>query len=620
MKPSFPHSAVINPFKTQTSFRMRPAEWLLLTLLLFFGQNTLGASPSVSPDKAVYASGESIVVTFSDGPGNAKDWLGLYREGQTPSEDLAELWVFVDGTTDGLVALSSGSATFSGLNPGKWVVYFFENDTYEVLASSAIEVRVAIPDGPESVVTDKLVYEPGETIVVTFTDGPGNRLDWVGIYRSGQVPGQIASTRWLYVDGTTSGETGLSSGSVTFAGGLGEGEWDVYFLANDGYEILAGTSIQVAPTTPGVSTDKSLYAQGEEIVVTFARGPGNPKDWIGIYREGQAPGEVDSTLWLYVDGTTSGTEGLEQGTVTFPSGMAAGGEWVVFFLENDGYEILASRAFTVLAGAGAPFVLANHSNYFPGEDIEVFFRNGPGMPNDWIGIYPGGVTPGAGSTRWFYVNNETTATEGFTTGTILFAGGLQNVGDWAAHLLFDEGYTSLAESPFKVVEAWDPVVRTGQRIYGPNEPITVSFYNGPGAPKDWIGVYPRDREPGPGSTLWVYTDGTTSGTEGVSSGTVELAGGLGVGEWGVYLLANDGYEAIAGETFFVEATAVDAPRLSVSMAGDTVTISWSQGDGFILLTSASLSSPDWQPVEGVSNSSVTLPISGTGAFFQLRKE
>jgi acid phosphatase type 7 len=164
------------------------------------------------------------------------------------------------------------------------------------------------------------------------------------------------------------------------------------------------------------------------------------------------------------------------------------------------------------------------------------------------------------------------------------------------------------------------VVRTAQRIYAPNEPITVSFFNGPGAPKDWIGFYPRNREPGPGSTLWVYTDGTTSGTESVFSGTVEFTGGLGVGEWAVYLLANDGYDAIAGETIFVESTAVDLPRLSVSLAGDTVTISWSNGAGFVLLTSASLSSPDWQPVEGVSNSSLTLASSEAEAYFQLRKE
>ena len=32
-----------------------------------------------------------------------------------------------------------------------------------------------------------------------------------------------------------------------------------------------------------VSTDYSTYDSGEEIIVTFSEGPGNPKDWVGLY-------------------------------------------------------------------------------------------------------------------------------------------------------------------------------------------------------------------------------------------------------------------------------------------------------------------------------------------------
>ena len=33
-----------------------------------------------------------------------------------------------------------------------------------------------------------------------------------------------------------------------------------------------------------VSTDFSNYAAEEEIIVTFSDGPGNPKDWVGLYK------------------------------------------------------------------------------------------------------------------------------------------------------------------------------------------------------------------------------------------------------------------------------------------------------------------------------------------------
>ena len=43
-----------------------------------------------------------------------------------------------------------------------------------------------------------------------------------------------------------------------------------------------------------VSTDYGNYFEDEEIIVTFSDGPGNPKDWVGLYKQDMVPGSIGS--------------------------------------------------------------------------------------------------------------------------------------------------------------------------------------------------------------------------------------------------------------------------------------------------------------------------------------
>ncbi|TQF01262.1 hypothetical protein E6W39_02190 [Kitasatospora acidiphila] len=58
--------------------------------------------------------------------------------------------------------------------------------------------------------------------------------NWVGIYPAGVTPGSQSSLAWAY--------TPNQSGAVTLATGKlnGAGKYDAYYLANDGYSVLAG--------------------------------------------------------------------------------------------------------------------------------------------------------------------------------------------------------------------------------------------------------------------------------------------------------------------------------------------------------------------------------------------
>ncbi len=206
-----------------------------------------------------------------------------------------------------------------------------------------------------AVVTDHNAYHPFEPITVFFSGGPGNKLDWLGTYPDGVTPGSVGSTVWRYVDNTQNGTTAYTDGSVVYPAGLDVGDWTTFFLLNDGYDILAQTNFTVVDATaPLARSNKRIYLPGEAITITFTNGPGNKLDWIGLYKAGETPGGPASTDYLYVDGTKSGSTALTDGSVTFSKGLTATGDYVAFFLENDGYNVLASEAFTIRAPDGSP--------------------------------------------------------------------------------------------------------------------------------------------------------------------------------------------------------------------------------------------------------------------------
>jgi hypothetical protein len=42
------------------------------------------SNPTFTLNKTEYAQNEPIIATFTGGPGNQQDWVGIYKKGQTP--------------------------------------------------------------------------------------------------------------------------------------------------------------------------------------------------------------------------------------------------------------------------------------------------------------------------------------------------------------------------------------------------------------------------------------------------------------------------------------------------------------------------------------------------------
>jgi hypothetical protein len=109
--------------------------------------------PSLTINKATFASGEAIVASFADGPGNATDWIGLYDIDDPPPSAVnrSTAWYYTNnlrvtlaasGPRSGSVTFSDGTAPVWPLPAGSYKAIFFANDGYQILAGPTLfEVR-----------------------------------------------------------------------------------------------------------------------------------------------------------------------------------------------------------------------------------------------------------------------------------------------------------------------------------------------------------------------------------------------------------------------------------------------------------------------------------------------
>ncbi|MBR5365322.1 MAG: hypothetical protein IK132_03675 [Clostridia bacterium] len=211
------------------------------------------------------------------------------------------------------------------------------------VTASAAEKYLTLP---------KTVYGQNEDILVTAS---GEGTDWVGIYARGETPGSPASIYWYYV--AQDAEPGEAvdiretrSNSRAEYEGLPPGEYTVWLLLNDGYEPFDSIDITVITT---LELDKYSYTEGDDILVT-ANGEG--KDWVGLYLKDEVPGGgIASIYWYYV---AEGHTPMEPVSIKGETHNAdrddvadlPAGDYTMFLLSNDGYDVIDSIDFTIKEG------------------------------------------------------------------------------------------------------------------------------------------------------------------------------------------------------------------------------------------------------------------------------
>lgn len=277
-----------------------------------------------------------------------------------------------------------------------------------------------------------------------------------------------------------------------------------------------------------LATDKTSYAQGEEILIT-ATGSGN--DWVGVYRKGElpdpgVPGGAYSIRWYYVakDGNASGSVKnlFNAEYINRPelAGLPAG-DYTIYLCENDGYRVLSQVDITVTPrnGGSGPSdterTLTTDKTAYTEEEPILATATGEGF--DWVGLYLRTDIPGTQTAiRWYYV-----ARDGNRSGDTKDMRKAENTadnrtalldvpaGEYTIYLCENNGYNVLARINVTVTE--DPTLQTV-----PEAPSSVAYertgcFPGAADGKLTITAGEEDTLPGGYQAYWADGEGPLAG-------------------------------------------------------------------------------------------------------------
>lgn len=311
----------------RTRYRDRNQSWSAWSVADSFKvYNSVVVDPHVTLDTNRYATGSTIHVTFSNGSSNANAWIGIYRKGQTPGAATpSQAWQYTGGP--------NGTLNFNLTQANEYYVAYFGDGGYTEIAP-----RVPFYYGPIPVLsTSASNYNAGQTVPVSFSNAPGLANDWIGVYKIGMTPGGPASVKWTY----TSGSNGTYNVS-----GLGKGYYFAsYFLRDQYFEASPRVYFSVGDTITTLTTNQTIYNLGEYISATWVDGPGNPKDWLGVYHEGDDPNVQPLISYTYIDGLPAGTRNIPDSAMP----QQPGNYFVVLFT-NDSYDEVSNRVYFEMIG------------------------------------------------------------------------------------------------------------------------------------------------------------------------------------------------------------------------------------------------------------------------------
>ncbi len=203
--------------------------------------STFGVKPGVPPTMVAVRSrlvttGEPLEVVFH-AASEAADRVVVVPAGGAPQADGLED-VETGGATDGRLTLGTDA-----LEPGSYEAVLTDGRGAD-LSRSPFWVQAR--GGAPLITTDTGTYHAGDPIEVRWGDAPGNRFDWVAIYRRGADPAVAPYLDWAYTGSTVAGSATFDASSDG-RWPLKPGPYSVYLLPDDDYVKLASTDIVVKP-------------------------------------------------------------------------------------------------------------------------------------------------------------------------------------------------------------------------------------------------------------------------------------------------------------------------------------------------------------------------------------
>jgi len=139
--------------------------------------------------------------------------------------------------------------------------------------------------------------EVGQPVVVNFSGAAKNSRDWVGIFRKGRKPSRNNAEAWRYVDGTTVGYAGLTSGTLSFPeNGLSEQEAEKALATLwSQHKSLLRKERAKEVSTKRITLDGNTLRYAQKI---FGSAPKTGRSlWISLHGGGSAPASVNDQQW-----------------------------------------------------------------------------------------------------------------------------------------------------------------------------------------------------------------------------------------------------------------------------------------------------------------------------------
>ena len=131
-----------------------------------------------------------------------------------------------------------------GMTPGAWEALLVDGGgVVQARAPFWVTTRGAQP----GVETSKPRYRTGGAITARWSDTPGNRWDWVGVYDAAADPSQGNPLLWRHTNSAIAGEMILDETAEGGGWPLPPGDYRLVLSLDDSYVVLAEARFEVVP-------------------------------------------------------------------------------------------------------------------------------------------------------------------------------------------------------------------------------------------------------------------------------------------------------------------------------------------------------------------------------------
>ena len=196
-----------------------------------FNVQPADAPAFVAPLDVRVPIGRPVRGAFHDTPGPARV-LGVWAHDADPAVDEPIVSASVDDTAaDWTLDLATDD-----LAPGIYAL--------ALIGSTGVRSRTTFtavdPQAPATISVAEKRYEVGEPIVVSWTNAPGNRYDWLDLHAASATPSTGRIWLWRYIDARIFGSAAFKA-EATGNWPLPPGRYRVTLCVDDGFECSART-------------------------------------------------------------------------------------------------------------------------------------------------------------------------------------------------------------------------------------------------------------------------------------------------------------------------------------------------------------------------------------------